>query len=596
MQEIVIQIENLSKMYKLYANNKDKMRDIFRPSWVRRNRKQYYTEFWALRNASLAIHKGERVALIGRNGAGKSTLLKVLCGNIYPTEGRFSVKGKIQALMQLGTGFHMEYTGRQNIKASLLYNNFTAKEIAKLEDEIVDFSELGDFIDQPIKTYSQGMLARLAFSTATAVEPEVLIIDEVLGAGDAYFNTKCVEKMRQITQESGATVVFVSHDLSSVQYLCDRAVLLQRGEITDDGDTLPIIKKYTALVRRDEEERLRIKDFKKAQKEAAIVDRWVDLYQVRYIMLKAKEGVNVKLRKVEIVAGGEVLREVAVGGPMDNSNTTLFYLYDVDATTCWSKSMADRRGSYREILSGEGKTDARLVAMIPVDKDVGALLRVYGDSDEPDALTFSVMNTKGELLVEDEPLPLARLTPINRNSGDGDDGIDVMDYDHAEGHSLKSVTMTNGNGQKRNVYPFDDPPRRLEIVCTAAGEGLTKCTCVLFVNHENGTLMVADVREHKFGKPCKELRLEYGFDQFRLGAGNYNITFALYSGLNPHDRAFQEYLVRLDRTCSFKIEERLDYVLSVPAVYVPVDARAFGDDGESVAQKDLLDIWHGGND
>ncbi|MDR1620290.1 MAG: ABC transporter ATP-binding protein, partial [Clostridiales bacterium] len=264
-------------MYKLYNNNIAILRDAFRLRPVPEHKKKY-REFWALRNVNLTIGRGERVALIGRNGAGKSTLLKLICGRIYQTEGSFTVNGKIQALMQLGTGFHKDYTGRQNIKASLLYNDLTEREIAEIEEEIIEFSELGEFIDQPIKTYSQGMLARLGFSTATAVKPEILMIDEVLGAGDAYFTTKCVERMRELTKDEGSTVVFVSHDLASVQYLCDRAVLIDKGHITADGETLPIIKEYTDLVRKDDEERLRTQDYKRIAQGITITDRDIDVY------------------------------------------------------------------------------------------------------------------------------------------------------------------------------------------------------------------------------------------------------------------------------------------------------------------------------
>ena len=217
MTELAIKIYNLGKMYKLYNNPADKVMDAFGVNHLLFWKKTYYQEFWALRGLDLEVKKGERLGIIGRNGAGKSTLLKIITGNVSPTEGTVEVKGRVQALMELGTGFHPEFTGRQNIRASLAYQGMSQSVISEKEEEIIDFSELEDFIDQPIKTYSAGMYARLAFSTATSVQPEILIIDEVLGAGDAYFAGKCVERMKKLTEQSGATVLFVSHDLGSVQ-------------------------------------------------------------------------------------------------------------------------------------------------------------------------------------------------------------------------------------------------------------------------------------------------------------------------------------------------------------------------------------------
>lgn len=219
--ESAIEINGLGKMYKLYKNNSDKYKDAFKLNFFK---KDYYKEFWALRDINISINKGERVGLIGHNGAGKSTLLKTIIGRISPTEGSVRVNGKIQALLELGTGFHPEFTGRENIKAALMLVGCSYKQIDEMMDGIIDFAELEEYIDQPVKTYSAGMYARLAFSTATAIKPELLIIDEVLGAGDAYFSGKCVERMRSLTMDSGATVLFVSHDLASVQAICDRVI------------------------------------------------------------------------------------------------------------------------------------------------------------------------------------------------------------------------------------------------------------------------------------------------------------------------------------------------------------------------------------
>lgn len=249
----IISIEGVSRLYKRYRHPRDRALEALGIKMPGSS----YDEFWALRDINIQINQGERIGLIGRNGAGKSTLLNIVCGQLQPTTGRAVVRGKVQALMELGTGFHPEFSGRQNVISSLAYQGVTGAQARAMLDEIIDFSELDDFIDQPVKTYSAGMYARLAFSTATAIRPEVLIVDEILGAGDAYFNAKCTERMRRLTEDTGATVLFVSHDISSVQALCTRAIWLEKGGIRMEGDTFGVSKSYYASVLRQEEERLR---------------------------------------------------------------------------------------------------------------------------------------------------------------------------------------------------------------------------------------------------------------------------------------------------------------------------------------------------
>ena len=212
-----VEVHGLGKMYKLFDKQSDRIWDIFGLDKLRFwDREPKYREFWALRNVDLVVPKGERIGIIGRNGAGKSTLLKLIVGNLKPTEGSITVNGKIQALLQMGTGFHPEFTGVENIRAALAYAGMEPRKIRDSVDEIIEFSELEDYIHQPVKYYSAGMYSRLAFAVSTALEPDILIIDEVLGAGDAAFTSKCAERMKRLTQDSGATVLFVSHSMDSV--------------------------------------------------------------------------------------------------------------------------------------------------------------------------------------------------------------------------------------------------------------------------------------------------------------------------------------------------------------------------------------------
>lgn len=217
-----------------------------------------YDTFTALESISLTVNRGEKVALIGRNGAGKTTLLRLISKQIQPDAGRIQVVGNLQALMELGTGFHPDFNALQNIRSALAYQGVSGAKVAQLEAQIIDFAELDDFITRPVREYSTGMYARLAFAVATAIEPDILIIDEILGAGDAYFVGKSIQRMKELTSQ-GATVLFVSHDMSAVQMLCDRGVWIDGGRIREDSDVLSVSKSYSAFIREEEEVRLRMR-------------------------------------------------------------------------------------------------------------------------------------------------------------------------------------------------------------------------------------------------------------------------------------------------------------------------------------------------
>lgn len=193
-----------------------------------------FNEFWALKHVNFSVEKGDRVGILGMNGAGKSTLLKVICGVLKPTEGTVSVKGKVAPLLELGAGFDMQYTGRENIYLYGAVLGFSRSFINEKYEEIASFSELGQFLDVPLKNYSSGMKARLGFSIATVVEPEILILDEVLSVGDAKFRKKSEDKVKSMFA-GGVTVLFVSHSLAQVKSLCNKAILLEKGQIVAAG-------------------------------------------------------------------------------------------------------------------------------------------------------------------------------------------------------------------------------------------------------------------------------------------------------------------------------------------------------------------------
>ncbi|MDX6617501.1 MAG: lipopolysaccharide transport system ATP-binding protein [Solirubrobacterales bacterium] len=243
--EIAIKVENLGKRYEI--GDDDAGYELLTETishWVRTfGRGPKHKEFWALKNINFEVRRGETLGIIGHNGAGKSTLLKILSRITLPTEGRAVLHGRVGALLEVGTGFHQELTGRENIFLNGAILNMSRAEIIRKFDEIVEFADIGPFIDTPVKRYSSGMQMRLAFSVAAHLEPEILIVDEVLSVGDLAFQEKCLGRMEQVSRE-GRTVVFISHNLGSVLALCDSAIMLSKGEIASTGSVRKVVDDY----------------------------------------------------------------------------------------------------------------------------------------------------------------------------------------------------------------------------------------------------------------------------------------------------------------------------------------------------------------
>ncbi len=237
----VINVSDVTKVYKLYNNPKDRFKEAIHPF-----HKKYGEPFYALNHVSFQIEQGETVGIIGTNGSGKSTVLKIITGVIQPTEGQIEVSGNVSALLELGAGFDMDYSGVENIYMNGAVLGFSREEMDAKKAQILEFADIGDFVHQPVKTYSSGMLVRLAFALAINVEPEILIIDEALAVGDAFFQAKCFNKLEEI-KSAGTTILFVSHDIVSVKKLCSKAIWLEKGVIREIGDAKEVCEKYLSM-------------------------------------------------------------------------------------------------------------------------------------------------------------------------------------------------------------------------------------------------------------------------------------------------------------------------------------------------------------
>lgn len=240
--DCAIQVQDLGKCYQMYDTPRDRLLQM-----LYRGRKRLYREFWALQGVSFGICKGEVFGIVGRNGAGKSTLLQLICGTLNPTTGSLAVQGRVAALLELGAGFNPEFTGRENVYLNASVLGLTHDEIDKRYEEIVAFSGIGDFIHQPVKTYSSGMFVRLAFSVATSVEPDILVVDEALSVGDGDFARKSFDRIMELKQK-GTTILFCSHSLYQVEAFCDRALWLEQGKVVAQGGPRDVIAAYKGFL------------------------------------------------------------------------------------------------------------------------------------------------------------------------------------------------------------------------------------------------------------------------------------------------------------------------------------------------------------
>jgi len=252
--ETVLSVANVSKRYEIYERPQDRLKQSIVPRLqtallplsMRRSR-PYYKEFWALRDVSFQLKRGEALGILGRNGAGKSTLLQIIAGTLTPTSGAVAVRGKVAALLELGSGFSPDFTGDENVRLNATLLGLDEKTVSRKFDEIAAFADIGDFIDQPVKTYSSGMMLRLAFAVQTAVEPDLLIVDEALSVGDASFQKKCFRRLEQL-RERGTTILFVTHDTGTVVQFCSQALVLEGGKIFTSGMPQAVARRYHRLL------------------------------------------------------------------------------------------------------------------------------------------------------------------------------------------------------------------------------------------------------------------------------------------------------------------------------------------------------------
>lgn len=335
--DIAVRVQNLSKCYQIYDTPRDRLKQMILPpvrSVFGLPSRQYSREFWALHDISFDIKKGEAVGIVGRNGAGKSTLLQLVCGTLAPTTGVMECNGRIAALLELGAGFNPEFTGCENIYMSGMVLGLTAKEITDRYDEIVSFAEIGEHVDQPVKTYSSGMFMRLAFSLATSVDPDILVIDEALSVGDAAFQMKCAKRIQAIREKGKSTFLFVSHSDYSVRTLCSKAIYLQNGRCIAYGNSDDVVALYNADLKMPESSN---SDVSKNLKPLPVFNKSRPMSEKRYdyfsVVIKSAHLSDVDGNQISTIKSGDSVTlnfSYAIEGKLEDDISFVFNLYRRD--------------------------------------------------------------------------------------------------------------------------------------------------------------------------------------------------------------------------------------------------------------------------
>lgn len=548
MSEPVIRLAGVGKMYKVFPNKLDNLIDALGFSSVVGWKRSARREFWALRGVDLEVPPGSRLGIVGRNGAGKSTLLKLITGNLSATEGTVEVRESIHALLDAGAGFHPEFTGYENVRASLAYQGLSGGEMERAVEEIAEFTELGAFLDQPYRTYSSGMQARLAFAAATAVvRPKVIVIDEVLGAGDAYFIGKSNERMRQLVQ-SGATVLIVSHSLDHVTRICEEAIWVDRGVVVRRGPALEVVKAYQQFTRLLEDRRLRARNrrFNAAEVAAGRGDEYADTVALA-LSLEGPRGTSCRVSRLALLRGDEVEEELLVGSAQDADPSHASFV--ITDQSDWLRPEMRGGVACRRLAPGAGRPAVGRAAfnLYAVHDEQRYALEATYRMSAPGRLAAEVswngaVQQKGDLPPavgewRKERLPLI----LHRPEGSAAAPALVVGSGTAAGRrwpgeatlTIEEVRLLDGEGRERAA--FDHGERMVVRVSLAARQtGTFDLVPTAVFYRLDGTLVTRQIGDpstltvREGDRPV--LRLDMG--PINFGNGRYLISLAMYRTLD----------------------------------------------------------------
>ncbi len=562
MSEFAVRVENLGKMYRIFTSPRRKLAEVLGLGFLIGQT----PGFWALRNLNFEAKKGERIGIVGRNGAGKSTFLKIISSNLTPTEGKVTVHGEVQALMTLGTGFHPEFTGRENIRAALALRGLSNRECLVKEEEIIDFIELDEFIDQPVRVYSAGMHARLSFAVATSVVPEVLIIDEVLGAGDAAFAAKCNERMKDLTERSGATVLLVSHSMDSILQICNRAVIFEKGAIVADADPLTIAKIYDTKTRHELEISLRAKERSLSRSDTQLLEcrEGERSLLFRFKTRNAHPKFRHKMRSAQLFFDHDRkdIQRLDFGAAPGSGRDLKSRVLCAKGTMDWGKSSTDNKGTFRYYENTQSLYKHAAFQIITAESDSlpkGITVEAEIRGQEEVSLDIwngtsfqqlGVMTTNGQ---HSFTIPSDIFSPEKTKFGPTKDFSHYGDFKV----EISGVELLNSSKVSQRIFEIGESlefeialeskakPRRFSIVASILRANGVPATQVFCESDDIG------FQWNSSGPTNITLKLS----PLRLGAGDYMASIGIFSHYDLRSEAENHAYCVLDRAVFFKVQQ-----------------------------------------
>lgn len=526
----VIEARSLTKVYKLYDKPQQKFLDMM--GLLRT--KTAIAEHYALDGVDLSIGRGERVGIIGRNGAGKSTLLKLISGVIEPTRGSLHVDGSARALLEIGTGFHPEFSGRENVKAYLAQIGIAGRRGEQLLGEIVDFAELEEYIEQPLKTYSTGMAVRLMFATSTAVAPELLILDEVLGVGDAYFTRKSFDRIEEMCRRDGATLLLVSHDIYTSAKLCERMIWLERGRIVFDGDPNAAIKVYEDSIREQEEHRLRRKTLQALERARTEGSPAVNALYVELAFKDGQASGPVRVARLGLEAVGAAVGSLPLHDAAPATGLVGQVVFDQG---CWGEAeeydgrpcrpMLTYGSPYRKVAGvfdpaglNQALDELTVVADLQADAPVELLVRAFTMRRQLLEAVVSVQPGSWQTVRGDFSRSDTQPTARTSTGVYGTGAIEVLEARVVSPDGRGAVSLRHGE------------PAAFEFRYRVVDPDLDENCDVILAVLRGGVETVAryytrDVRFFHGARPGQDQVLRMALDPLRFGTGSYQVTLLI---------------------------------------------------------------------
>lgn len=546
MSDSVIRFDDVGKMYKIFATRRDNLLDVVGLRRFLGDRASRYQEFWALRGIGFELQRGERLGIIGRNGAGKSTLLKLVTGNIPSTEGTVEVNGDVQALLEIGGGLHPEFSGRENIRASLSFMGLDPGQIVEATADIAEFTELGRFLDQPFKTYSLGMQARLSFAIATATTPEILIVDEILGAGDAYFFSRSTERMRKMI-DGGASVLLVSHALDQVTRFCPETIWLDRGRIVMRGPTNEVVKAYESFIRRLDDRRIQARNRKS---QIATLDAFEREGYTAQMRVRITPRGSCDVRSMTLYRDGEVEDTILLGAAQDGDLSQTVHL---DASTGWSGPKSEEDGAFHRSLD-EGVEGAvifhlwflypdseyRVIVDYRATAPAAAAVESQGTLDATKLLPAAETWSEASLVLA----PRAEPTGAAQSRWEGTGAL-----------RIDSVRLLDGRGDDSGIYAIG-AQMSIEVTAVATASGTFPLIPAVIVFRADGVIVMRHVGERSEVNADTGDRVSATLDlgSLMVGNGTYLVSVGLYAKLDAADIDPSEFYDYFDKSFEFQVE------------------------------------------